>query len=237
MSELALVILICSLIQSIFGVGLLVLGTPILLFLGYSFPAALFHLLPCSILISSLQLRDDFDQTRRLARKYVIFLVPSCAVGAAIVLLSDGHFNIRIAVGLMLLVSAVLRLNRGGRDAVARRLTKGLPVGLAAIGLIHGMTNMGGGPLAALVNVLFVEKTAARANIAMGYWIMAVIQFGLLLLLKGSQGSFGVVVTLMGLALFAYSTLGRKMFDRSPPLAYQHAMTALMVLCGVLLFR
>jgi uncharacterized membrane protein YfcA len=235
--ELAAVVVICSLIQSVFGVGLLVFGTPALLFLGYPFTAALFHLLPCSILISSLQLKDDHDQARGLLRAYLTALAPAVALGAAIVLLSDRHVNIRPFVGAMLLLSALLRFSDRLRGRLARRLAPNSIPSLAVIGFVHGMTNMGGGLLTAMVNALFTKKTDVRANIALGYWIMAVIQFGLLLALKGPQGSFAGLLLLLALSAVSYLALGRKAFVRSPQLVYQHSMTVLMVVCGVLLLK
>ena len=51
---LGTLIFILSVFQSIFGIGLLVLGTPLLLISGFSFIESLFLLLPCSIIVSSL---------------------------------------------------------------------------------------------------------------------------------------------------------------------------------------
>ena len=51
-----------SLIQSIFGVGLLLLGTPTFLLLGYNYFEVLNILLPYSILISVLQIIFNKDK-------------------------------------------------------------------------------------------------------------------------------------------------------------------------------
>src|SRR6185312_3533094 len=103
--------------------------------------------------------------------------------------------------------------------------------GLTLIGFVHGLTNMGGGLLTAFVNSLYAEKVAVRAGIALGYLIMAVVQFALVLLLKGPQGSFAEIALLLGLTMSAYLLLGRKLFTRSPQLVYQHSMTVLMAVC------
>ena len=237
MLELTVVVAVCSLIQSVFGVGLLVLGTPALLFLGYSFPAALFRLLPCSILISSLQLKDDADQAHDLLTVYLTALTPAVALGATIIFCSDRHLNIRPFVGSMLLLSALLRSSEKLRERLARKLAPSLKSSLAVIGFIHGMTNMGGGLLTALANALFTDKIAVRANIALGYWIMAVIQFGFLLFFKGPQGSFSELLLLLGLSTLSYLALGRRAFRHTTQMIFQHSMTILMVLCGVLLIK
>jgi hypothetical protein len=50
----SVVILIFSAVQSIFGVGLLLFGTPIFLIYGFSFFETIFYLAPPSLLISAL---------------------------------------------------------------------------------------------------------------------------------------------------------------------------------------
>ena len=54
-------ILLTAVVQSIFGVGMLLFGTPILLLLGYSFVDALGIVLPISIAISLLQVIKHVD--------------------------------------------------------------------------------------------------------------------------------------------------------------------------------
>ena len=50
-----IIITLLSIFQSIFGVGLLIIGTPIFLQLGYDFLTVLNILLPFSVIISLLQ--------------------------------------------------------------------------------------------------------------------------------------------------------------------------------------
>ena len=53
-------ILLTATIQSLFGVGVLLFGTPILLVLGYDFITALTILLPISLTINLLQVSKDY---------------------------------------------------------------------------------------------------------------------------------------------------------------------------------
>ena len=57
---LVTIIAIFSVVQSIFGVGLLLFGTPTLLLLGYSYSETLWLLLPCSVTISLIQVVNDY---------------------------------------------------------------------------------------------------------------------------------------------------------------------------------
>jgi len=53
-------ILVTSVLQSIFGTGILLFGTPVLLMLGNNFQTTLTILLPASILVNCFQLRNNF---------------------------------------------------------------------------------------------------------------------------------------------------------------------------------
>ena len=55
---LTAIVALFSTVQSVFGVGLLVFGTPTLLLLGCSFEETIAYLLPSSALISVMQVVD-----------------------------------------------------------------------------------------------------------------------------------------------------------------------------------
>ena len=75
--DIVIVISITAIIQSIFGTGVLLFGTPLLLIFGYSFHFALIILLPTSILISLLQLKNGFtDVDFNFYKKLIIYCVP-----------------------------------------------------------------------------------------------------------------------------------------------------------------
>ena len=57
---LVIIIAVFSIVQSIFGVGLLLFGTPTLLLLEYSYSETLWLLLPCSVTISLIQVVNDY---------------------------------------------------------------------------------------------------------------------------------------------------------------------------------
>lgn len=228
---------VCALIQSVFGVGLLVFGTPALLVLGFSFPEALACLLPCSILISSLQLRETADGAKGWSKRELAVLGLSAAAGAAAVFNAGGTVDIKRAVGFMLVLSAALRFFEGWRARLATALGARLAPALGVIGLIHGFTNMGGGLLAALVGSLHLDKKNARAAIAEGYLLMASIQLFLLFALKGLPIAPAVPLGLVALSGAVYGLIGRRAFTASSQRVYQHSMTGLMLAAAAVLLR
>ena len=62
---LYIIVIILSIIQSIFGVGILLFGTPTLIYLDYSFINTLNILLPCSLLISFFQLNFNTKSIKK----------------------------------------------------------------------------------------------------------------------------------------------------------------------------
>ena len=60
--DILITIFFTAIVQSIFGTGVLLFGTPILLILGYNFQYALIILLPTSILINFFQLKNNFNK-------------------------------------------------------------------------------------------------------------------------------------------------------------------------------
>ena len=61
----ALIILVSMLTQLLFGVGVLLWGTPSLILLGYEFTTALSLLLPISLGISGLQVGQNFQHINK----------------------------------------------------------------------------------------------------------------------------------------------------------------------------
>ena len=60
--DILITIFFTAIVQSIFGTGVLLFGTPILLILGYNFQNALIILLPTSILMNFFQLKSNFNK-------------------------------------------------------------------------------------------------------------------------------------------------------------------------------
>ena len=61
--DILLTVIVTSIIQSVFGVGVLLFGTPLLLLLGYDFIDALIVLLPIYIAINALQIFKHHQYT------------------------------------------------------------------------------------------------------------------------------------------------------------------------------
>ena len=142
-------ILITAIVQSIFGTGVLLFGTPLLLILGYNFQYALIILLPTSILISFFQLKNNLDKIDfQFYKKLFLFSIPPIILFFYLTNLNSIRIN--IFVGIFLVVVAIkeniLSINR-----MIKFLIKYESLYLMIMGMIHGITNLGGALLSAIV--------------------------------------------------------------------------------------
>ena len=75
--DILLTIIFTSVIQSMFGTGVLLFGTPLLLLYGYDFQFALTVLLPTSFMINFFQLMNKYnDIDIQFYKKLVLWSVP-----------------------------------------------------------------------------------------------------------------------------------------------------------------
>ena len=172
-------------VQSIFGVGLLLFGTPSLLLLGYDFANTLNILMPVSITISAAQFFKSKVKDRIFIKEYNIFCIPFLIIFLFIALKFNYLFDFRFLVALLLIFSSVLILNKKKFSSFKQMIFKIKNLILIVIGLIHGLTNMGGSFLAIYSTLISKSiKEVTRYYISYGYLIMGTIQYLMVLFLS-----------------------------------------------------
>ncbi|WP_454868327.1 TSUP family transporter [Pseudomonas farris] len=229
-----IIIAIISVVQSLFGVGLLLFGTPIMLFMGYTFPVALSILLPASLTISVLQLLIDKSVGRANLRSFVFFGLPFLALGLIANLSGLLKLNIEVMVALLLILSSALRLFSGPKRWLSAVFSKHAHVALATTGLLHGLTNMGGSLLSIYCSSAFEEKKLVRQNIALGYACFAATQ----LLILVATGTFEPSLTPLysaAIAALVYLFIGQMLFRRVNASGYNFLFSGFMVACAGLM--
>jgi uncharacterized protein len=235
--SLCALVLVLAAVQSVFGVGLLVFGTPALLLLGLPFPEVLGYLLPCSLVVSTLQVADSGFTMEPLRRKLLAFTAPSVLVGTLFILVVlKRKIDIRQIVGAMLVVTAALRLLGPLRQRMRVFIRARLSPLLVLLGLIHGVSNLGGGVLTLIVSSVYDDKHSVRRHIAFGYGLMALIQLTVLFLTTPVRLNMSLWLVLPALAALSYVLVGRWMFRVTAEGVYQWTLTALIGLFGLLLF-
>ena len=172
---LVIIIAVFSVVQSIFGVGLLLFGTPTLLLLEYSYSETLWLLLPCSVVISLIQVVNDYKLIE--AKKRAVYLViPTLVLSLALVVTYANGINITRIVGILLLLIGVIRFSSKLQALLGLMVKKHIQIYYIIIGVVHGISNMGGGPLSILMSTIYSKKEIIRANVAFIYLILAMFQ-------------------------------------------------------------
>lgn len=140
------VVSILSVVQSAFGVGLLLFGTPTLLLLDYSYVETLWLLLPCSVTISLIQVVNDYKLIEA-KRRAVYLVIPTLVLGLAFIIIYANGINITRIVGVLLLLIGVVRFSNKLQALLSSIVKKHIKIYYIMIGVVHGISNMGGGPL------------------------------------------------------------------------------------------
>ena len=196
-------ILITAIVQSIFGTGVLLFGTPLLLILGYNFQYALIILLPTSILISFFQLKNNLNKIDfQFYKRLLLFSIPLIIL--FLYLTNLNSIKINLFVGIFLIVVAIkeniLSINR-----MIKFLIKYESLYLMIMGMIHGITNLGGALLSAIVFSKNLSKDSKRTTIAICYLTFALFQI-ITLVVAFNNNSF------LNIFNFVYWILGPVIF-------------------------
>jgi uncharacterized protein len=189
-----LVLLILIIIQSIFGIGLLLFGTPTFLILGYDFLNTLNFLLPISIAISLLQLVNFKIPSKKIIFDYNLFCLPFLVLFLIIALSFKDTLNFKLYVAIILIVTSMLTLKKNTFFPLKKIILKYKKFILIFIGSVHGLTNMGGGFLSIFSSLINNrDKKHTRYFISYSYLIMGLLQYFILLFLEYRNLSFSKI--------------------------------------------
>jgi len=206
--DICVVIFFVAILQSLFGVGVLLVGTPILMLLGYPYFEVLSLTLPTSFIISVSQVYKYHKQTNwYLVKKALVFIIPMIPIG---MLFASYLGNIvGIIMGVFLVFTSFnFVVNRMlPPNASSTRLS----TVLFFTGLIHGTTNLGGVILPSVINQKCVVKQDKLATTAVIYILFQLTQIAFIIISK-----YPVDVTKSGICIligfFAYAIVGKKLF-------------------------
>lgn len=186
LADILIIVVVTSFIQSIFGVGVLLFGTPLLLLRGYSFIQAVIILLPISVSISLIQIARDYKKADLdFFKKILMYTIPFVILFLFVI--TRVQINIGLIIGLFLLFVAAkdysFKVNKAVNVLVGYE-----KVYFIAMGIVHGLTNLGGSLLTAIVHSKGYEKHITRVTIALAYATFAIFQI-LTLLASGHSSA------------------------------------------------
>lgn len=179
--DILLTVLATAVIQSIFGVGVLLFGTPLLLLLGYEFVDALSVLLPISLAINALQILKHYAYIDSdFFKNVLLYTIP--LVVWFLFIATSYKINIGLLVGVFLFLVA-LKSFVPAVERLLLTLVRYEKAYLALMGLVHGLTNLGGALLTAIVHGKQYDKNTTRVTVAVCYATFALFQLATLLVL------------------------------------------------------
>ena len=173
-------------IQSSVGVGILVLGTPFMLIFNYNIIDIFFILLPLSIITSLINLiimsffkKKIKKSSLRELKKFFKICLPSILIGLVLLKFFEEYINFKLLVSLIIITSITLI---SMKEKINFKINFFRISILSVIGIIHGLTNSGG-TLMSLALSTNNQKNNARYNITLFYFILALSQYFITLIL------------------------------------------------------
>lgn len=176
--DIVFTVVITTIIQSVFGVGVLLFGTPLLLMFGYQFLEALTILLPISLTINAIQIARYYREIDiDFYIKVLIFTIPLIVL--SLFLLTRSNINVGLIVGVFLIFVGLQNYSAKIND-MPQALVRYEKAYLIVMGIVHGLTNLGGSLLTAIVHNKQLSKHSTRVTIAAAYASFAVFQIATL---------------------------------------------------------
>jgi len=142
--------------------------------LGNNFQTTLTILLPASILVNCFQLRNNFKNIdQHFYKNLILFCLPGIFI--ALYLFQSREVNTNFIIGILLIIIS-LQSMVGSIQTGLRIILNYEKFYLAVMGILHGLTNLGGSLLSGAVLSKNLPKNSKRATIAISYCSMACIQ-------------------------------------------------------------
>ena len=232
--NLIAIIIIFSIVQSLFGMGLLVFGTPALMLSGFNYSETLSYLLPSSLVISISQLYGQKYLFNIHTKRFLLFSIPPLIVTLFIVLNNNLDIEINKALACILIFFSLTNAFSVTSKKL-KNIVSNYPIPILAImGSVHGLTNLGGSVLSLYSSCQFEEKRAMRSFIAYCYLVFCTVQIIILI----ANGAFVYRVEALYfplIAFFIYITLGRYGFNSTSNVLFLNLFNAFMFMFGVAL--
>ncbi|MGZ8225409.1 MAG: TSUP family transporter [Methylococcaceae bacterium] len=233
--EIMLTVVFTSIIQSVFGAGVLLFGTPLLLLFGHEFVDVLIVLLPISISINLLQIAKHHAHIDfAFYRNILILSLPLIAV--FLFLATHAQINISLLIGIFLLFIACKEFSTSIAEIINRMMAYEKTYFLA-MGVVHGLSNLGGSLLTARVHHKQYEKDVARVTVAASYATFAAVQLLTLWIFSSQQIDVSVndtvIYMIVGSLVFMLSD--EILYNEIDRAKYQRIFAVLLAISGVVL--
>lgn len=210
-------------IQTIIGVGVLVLGTPLLLIFNYGIIEIMNMLLPISILTSLFNyiylkynkksFKINLDQN--IKRAFVFIFLPGISIGLILTKFLHQFINFEVLVSFVIILSLIINWKFKKKiDFLPLYLKKFV---IIFIGIVQGLTNSGG----TLLTIFFTslnkdKKNQSRYSITFYYLILVLAQYLIFIIIFEKEiilDHFSQIISIVISALFLGNILVKKISE------------------------
>ena len=233
--DILITVAVSSFIQSIFGVGVLLFGTPLLMLQGYDFFQAVIVLLPISLLINLSQIAKDHKSVDiAFYKKIIVYTIPFIVIFLAV--LNEIKINIGLLISVLLLFVAAKdfsdRVNNFVNLVVRHERSY-----FILMGIVHGLTNLGGPLLTVAVHSKGYEKRTTRATVAASYATFATFQIVTLFFSNFDMDiKLSTIALSMSVGLTMFIVTEKIVYANIGAENYRRLFAAFIFLSGALLF-
>ncbi len=227
--------------QTIAGVGVLVLGTPLMLIFNYQIIELINILLPISILTSLInylylkQNKKNFKikLDQNIKKTFIFIFLPSISIGLILVKEFNQALNFKILVSSTIMISLIIKWKFQPRIEVLSISIKKFIV--AIIGVIHGLSNSGGTLLTIFFTILNKnKKNQSRYSITFYYLIFVFTQYMIFLVVFEKRILSNFSLEMIFLIIFG-SLIGNYLVKKISEIFFQRLIEALALFSAIVL--
>jgi hypothetical protein len=184
------------------------------------------------VTISLIQVVNDYKLIE--AKKKAVYLViPTLVLSLALVVTYANGINITRIVGILLLLIGVIRFSSKLQALLGTMVKTHIQIYYIIIGVVHGVSNMGGGPLSILMSTIYSKKEIIRANMAFIYLILAMFQLVVLSIISNASLKSEVML-LIPIALISYVFTSKFISTKVNDKKYTFILNVMVLVYGVL---
>ena len=192
---LYIIIFLLSVVQSVAGVGLLVIGTPLFLLFGYNIIEIMFYLLPLSIITSIISLffiklkkKVEIKFKKKLFHYFFTICFPAMVIGLIILNNFSNLINFKIIVATIIILSIFIKIVVNLKNYKFDTNKLYIKIVIFFAGIVHGLTNSGG----TLISIFLIKNEkknllSSICNIHWFYFFLAITQLLMLITLINKE--------------------------------------------------
>ena len=188
-----------SIFQSIVGVGVLVLGTPILLLMNFDMINSISILLPVSIVTSFINLflmnkKNNFFAKNDIKNQFFLFCLPGILLGTLLLRNFENYFNFNLLIAIIIISSVLIKI-KFKLFLYKFFSQENKKIILSFLGVLQGITNTSGTLLVLFISSINKdEKDLSRYQTTYLYFFIALFQYIFVYFLFNELYSFAYYV-------------------------------------------